>query len=434
METKTSGKRLYRINFINVEALLTTVLALWPLFHFIWVNLKVAQRFHGVNSSIFLICLIAILALLCNHKIKIKYLLIWIPFFLVIVTGIVMGRSLTMETARDLMAYAAMVVCYISIEGETDYKIIVVRILFLAGFFVSLTVLADLMFGLFRTKLIWIYTEGARSHKLSNSTTGGIIPSLGGAGCFILPGIAAYISLLRYRHRRIRVVESIVLIIFLITFIVIHKRSFALGSIAAVLIIWMFRRFFLYGSKPGKKTVNISKIISAVVTSLIFAGLLIVLYEEVPMIQEAVNLYISRFNTEDTTLSGRTQLYALAWRLFKSRPFMGVGWSKYRLYSYRLFSRYQDFTVDTHNVYLQLLAESGLMGLSTYLIPVVYLMIASLNHFRKSITGAFYQEQRCIFELGLFLEFFYLIYSMAGNPLYDYSFFAIYFLGLFLLK
>jgi O-antigen ligase len=86
---------------------------------------------------------------------------------------------------------------------------------------------------------------------------------------------------------------------------------------------------------------------------------------------------------DEATQSGRTFLWLTAARLFLAHPFLGVGYGNYRFLYVDFVPRTGAGVLDAHNIYLQLLAETGLAGFLSFFILLGLLFSLSF----KSIHG-----------------------------------------------
>jgi O-antigen ligase len=85
---------------------------------------------------------------------------------------------------------------------------------------------------------------------------------------------------------------------------------------------------------------------------------------------------LDRFTTSDTTGSGRTDIWTVGWRMVKAHPIDGVGAGNFQVSSIHYLLqpgtiRFSIYIVDqpkvAHNIYLQVLAELGIVGLLLFL-------------------------------------------------------------------
>lgn len=409
----------------TIENLLVILFGFWAVFQNIWLNLRISQYLGSVAFSVIILWIIAIFTLIMHLRLKAKSLYIWLVFFLCIGLQVVSGKAIWTSTLADLSVYFCTFIICSCVDPNMRNKDLLMKTLIISGLFIAFTVLIDQVTHLFRSALIGIYSNAAASYKLHFSGTGGILPNTAAAGGFIVSGLACYITRLRIQKKRPSIKNWIIILIYSVSFVVIRKRGFALDIIAALFILYVAG--FIW--KPNKSSIDIKRFIRRLVLlfGIVAAGL--VLYNYVPFIRDAADTYIKKFLREDTTLSGRTFLFALAIQLFKTSPIFGIGWARYRTYTRGVLSSNLNNTYDAHNVYLQVLSETGIVGLVFYVIALIAAMIPGARKLKESIRNND-EGRRPVLELGMFLQLFYLFYSLSGNPLYDYTFFVVYFIGI----
>lgn len=199
------------------------------------------------------------------------------------------------------------------------------------------------------------------------------------------------------------------------------KRAHLIFGMAAVFTVY----FFCNPEKVGNKTFKLTLIGIVGVAGLIIAS------QYVP----AVSTFFDRFSSveEDSTLQSRFTFWILAIQMFTQSPLLGKGWFAFR-YQYRLnlyntsirSARYD--LLDCHNVYIQLLAETGIVGLIFYLIIVVYVLTLTFHLLRHSRSEIEQSNLYAPLVFSALMQIFYLLYSLTGNCLYDITS-AFYFLA-----
>ena len=288
----------------------------------------------------------------------------------------------------------------------------------------AVTVILDMLFGMFQRTLIGLYTERAANAKQTISVNSGILPYTSSAGGYICMALVSYITLLRIQGRKLRAVSWVVIALLVISFFILRKRGFTLDMILSFAIVW-----FVGNIMNKKRKINIKR--SVQIISAFFAVLIvgIVLYFSVSGIREIVDNYLVRFSTDDTTLSGRTVLYDLAWNRFRLHPVFGIGWGNYRGLTTGIFDSTSDSTYAAHNVYLQLLCETGVVGTVVFLMASFGTLIYGFKKLKSSLSND-NPISTIIIQCGLFFQLFFLTYCMSGNPLYDYNFLVLYFIGI----
>lgn len=158
---------------------------------------------------------------------------------------------------------------------------------------------------------------------------------------------------------------------------------------------------------------NIAKFI-IIVLGIILAAVIIAKY--VPSFSNIVKRF-TNFGSDIT--GGRQPLYILAYDMFKQNIFWGNGWGSYKYFanSSVIGSIYgHDSFMYAHNVYLQVLAETGIIGFGIYITFIFYNLYNNIKIIKITI-GA----NKDIFTYTLFIQLFYLQYSMTGNALYDFG-------------
>ena len=113
--------------------------------------------------------------------------------------------------------------------------------------------------------------------------------------------------------------------------------------------------------------------------------------------------------------NGRFELWGYALKLFRSNPIWGVGWRRY--HEYALVNLHED--IEAHNVYLQMLAECGIIGFLLYIIPVIGGLIFTFCFLKKMYNRRNSGIYR-LMKLSLSVQLFMLFYACTGNTLYDY--------------
>jgi O-antigen ligase len=141
----------------------------------------------------------------------------------------------------------------------------------------------------------------------------------------------------------------------------------------------------------------------------------------IPNVLNAINRFI-KLSDEGNIDAGRSDLYALAFSLFKTSPLLGIGWGKYK-YIYAALNPLDIFTIQVHNVYLQLLCETGIFGfiifVSAFIASFVFAVRLFVNYRKKKIELP--ENSSYILMFSLFMQTFFLLYCFTGNPLYDFQ-------------
>ena len=237
------------------------------------------------------------------------------------------------------------------------------------------------------------YRAGLSSHYSGNATV-----------CAILV-ICSFIKIIEKKQNR---KAKLLFLINLFALILTTKRAHLLFSTAAIVIIY-------YIENPKKIAGKIFKfsIIGLVAAAVLYIGILYI-----PVIRMTYERMI-KIGTDSESLS-RLAYWKLALDLFRKSPILGIGWLGFR-YQYRIAfntygSRFE--LLNAHNVYVQTLCETGILGFCFYCVCLFILLKATFNLYKSNLES---KDKNAIL-LGLAIQIFYLFYSLTGNCLYDNTF------------
>lgn len=140
-------------------------------------------------------------------------------------------------------------------------------------------------------------------------------------------------------------------------------------------------------------------------------------------ISAAFERIAAMFGTENETSdisNGRFKLYAIAWNFFKQSPILGIGW---REFSKEVVNFYNQDSVlrDAHNVFLQLLCETGVIGFLIFMSLFISAITQTIQLAVKSTKNALClsDKTKIVLIFSLCYQVFFLTYCITGNPLYD---------------
>ena len=223
--------------------------------------------------------------------------------------------------------------------------------------------------------------------------------------------LAAFAVLMSAKGNLSKRQRNIYLLLFSLAFfavILTTKRAHLLFGVMSMLVVYYF-------CNPEKIHSRGFKI---VIAGLLLIPVIYLISLKVP----AVNAVLTRFQDldEDSHMLSRFRMWEIAWNMFLRKPIFGNGWSSFRyaMNSSYLGARYG--YMNAHNVYLQLLAETGLAGFFLYMSILIYLIWNSFKLLRictkKSI-----REPGLLISLYFSSAFliFYSLYSFTGNCFYD---------------
>ena len=180
------------------------------------------------------------------------------------------------------------------------------------------------------------------------------------------------------------------------------KRSLFLIPVMGLIV------FALFFSKKHKVSIALG-------VSLALIGLLSLAYSFVPQ----VSLVFDRlFADNGDPLSGRNHIWSYAIQMFESSPVIGKGFLSFNAYinaqGFRYYGMYWNY--QAHNVYLQLLAELGIIGLLIFVALICVLLVGLIRIFLtwKNVKGF----EPVILLTAVYWSILIAIYSMSANTIY----------------
>ena len=148
----------------------------------------------------------------------------------------------------------------------------------------------------------------------------------------------------------------------------------------------------------------------------------VALFTLVPSLAVVLERFQIASQMDDPTL-GRSGMVQIAMALFLSNPLQGIGWGNTQNLVF--------VNTNIHNVYAQLLAETGIVGFTVFVgwfIIILTFTLRKIVAIRKGRITAVPNELCHLCFSGCF-QFFFLVYCMTGNPLYDRMMYIPYFIA-----
>lgn len=244
--------------------------------------------------------------------------------------------------------------------------------------------------------------------------------SLNGTYCGVTTIIlGAQIIANKAMKRKVKITTISLFFLSFIALLLTSKRAHLLFSVIALVVVY-------YVINPEKRSNKMFKIALLGVAALLVIAILI---ETGSPLAATFNRFLE--SDKGDISNGRFIMWLLAIQEFLNHPIIGLGWQGYR-YSYaeNLFvagnyaggEYLEGFKLlDTHNVYLQVLCETGIIGFAFFLIAILVPLISAFR-----LAKEFLRERNiCIvrqlaFSIGI--QVFMLVYCLTGCCINDITF------------
>ena len=245
----------------------------------------------------------------------------------------------------------------------------------------------------------------------SMSRYSGFLPFAGICAFFVSIGIGIILInlfLIKSHKNFVHIIFQLLLLFaFIFALLITGSRIMILGSIISFIIITLFTQKQL---RKGITTFLMTLMIFAIIV-------LIVLY----ILPDSSNPILQYF-TRTASINDRFILYKLAWQLFLQNPIWGHGINTFISFTYLNYLNEHTFA---HNVFIQLLAETGIIGTLLFMAFLCRFYFISIKIINK--VDEFTKEEKIAILLSFFVQNLFLIYCFTGNPIYDYPLLFIYF-------
>lgn len=185
------------------------------------------------------------------------------------------------------------------------------------------------------------------------------------------------------------------------TLLLTTKRGHLIFGILSIFIVC----FYIYRKKI------ISYVVKLLNYFIVLCILLFVTYNFYP---DFIGLF-DRF--QDASDSGRFNLWEKAFMFWTEKPLFGIGWGCFQ----EKYLKYDFVSYNVHNTYIQILCETGIIGFMVYIFFLLNNMAKMLFCLKR--IKCFCPECRLLIKFNTAIQFFFLLYSLTGNCLYDNTLF-----------
>lgn len=341
----------------------------------------------------------------------------FVIFLLFLVLQILHGFILYQD--NDLIYAITFCAFFIFASADTKWHIPLIKVLGLMGIVYAVSTLILIPLKSVYINLIAPMYTGNYSRLIEWYDQGhypGITDHYSTNGMMIINGLFVFGSALFYDNKNKintgRFKNAVYFVLVLGALIMCGKRAhFLFGAIALIL------GYFVYTSNEKNRYFKYFGIACALLLVLVFG------YYFIP----AINNVVSRFFDmgEDVSILGRYQFWDVALRAFDVNKLFGIGWFGFRT----IVAPKVYYTGHAHNVYIQLLCETGIVGFSVIVVFFAYFLYKGYDALRcvahnKSAIG---QNRQILVLFAFMYQIYFLLYCVTGNPLYDGYVFPVYF-------
>lgn len=236
------------------------------------------------------------------------------------------------------------------------------------------------------------------SHSWASNHPSGLSAHYSSNGMYLALGLGASFILGFYKQNRL-IYWSIAVII-LMALLLCGKRAHLGMPIVSIFLLMQLHQY-----KNLKK-----RIVYLILGVSFLGGVFWVVHAYFPDFTNTFNRFIETAESGDFTMS-RELFIRKSLTEFNRSPIIGIGWGNISKVIHH----------DAHNVYIQLITETGIIGFALFMGIFYHGMSRSIKLYlavrQKKIIVSTAQEIMLAFSV--FYQSFFLMYCLTGNPLYD---------------
>ena len=325
---------------------------------------------------------------------------------------------------RFTLFFSVFILIHIALSQRNDWhKSFYITALIMSYIFVIITIFgyffpdtyAKIFFPLFSSK-----SQAKMLKLMNNGAQVGLTNQTAKNGFLISIGLGMLINLM-LNNKEPKILIYISTVLYIIALIMTLKRSFVVAHIFSIIVIVAIN--FKINNKKINKKINNKKINNNLRLLIIISMIIIILIFK--PFRPAFENIVKRFTITDDKdfTSGRVKIYKAGFKLFKEKPFIGNG-----IYSTPLLleERFELCGIQQmHNIYLQFLAELGLIGTFIFITLIV---AAYLITYKLFIKACYCDKENAKLMLGtsFYIQNVWLIYGFFGNPFTEHIFLLTY--------
>ena len=356
---------------------------------------------------VILLLIIDILYISIERNIKIKINLsttLWYLFIFLGIASMTWSNSNLFEGVKYVVSLAIFYLNYILLSANKNWCDTLINILFLISSFFMLGSILQMIAPDYVLEINKLHLNDSQFDIARGMFRDGFIVGFTyqtGINGYIISMFMAIIlmKISIYKKRKIKLLLIIMYILAFYLLFMTGKRGFILFNIIVFL-------FFIIKLSKYKFRAFIPIIL------FIFMNLLMLSYTEVG------NRIVRRTIMNNDISTGRWRMAKLMWYDFLDSPIIGNG-----IYT----------TIDTvnayhgHNIYLQVLRETGLLGFIPFICIIVFSLFSSIVLLNNTKNSKLY---RYVVGFSLYMQIIFIFWGVTGNPLYDLYALLVYFISI----
>lgn len=245
---------------------------------------------------------------------------------------------------------------------------------------------------------------------LNTMNVAGLTPSTAFTAGVLVVGL---FSVLFTWNERAKLKNLLLCVIIAVGILLTGKRAHLIFPVIAFLI------YYVMIAKGNKKIDRLISVVFLATVLVVLFMFIAPLFSDIDSIARTYSMLQNIFSGGDIndSISGRGVLYENAIVLWHQNILLGSGWGT--------FQSLTGMSTMVHNIYLQLLCETGIIGLSLFVISVTTSLLYTNKQLRFALNCKNIEKAQAL-KFSLVYQLFFLLYGISGNCLFDYSYLLVY--------
>lgn len=364
-----------------------------------------------ITNLYFLLIMIFILAFIISMKKNLNLLInnqniLWLICLLCVLVTLIYSAD-RVSTFKFLIMFFCLIFTKMIYEQTSNWQRIILSLFFIFSLVHVIATLAQFAFPSTIDRLNSILMSGenlaVNRILLSNNAYAGITGQTGANSLYITIFISICISkfIMYPKHK---IIYLCLLFCGLFAILLTAKRGPILFNLIDIFIVTVI-----------VMKLNHKKMKSVVIFFIVFF-LAVIIFYYTPAAQRIVEKYM-HLASENDVLNGRNELWRQSFDIFLDNPVFGVGANTIVLF----------IGDSSHNTYIQILAEFGIIGSLFFYAAFIATMITSYMNVRTLFYGQeLNNEEKTGIIISLYIQIYFLLYGLSGNALYNIVVFTAY--------
>lgn len=353
-----------------------------------------------------ILCFICVVALVLKKKHKINcesIICLLLAGFIFLNAILSIDKMASMQWAKYILSMLLVIVY----SFDTDFWIRYEKVCFVWAIIMAISVIVSAISPTFITTFFgWVlgYTSDNAVTFLKKAASGqyaGFAREIAEAAVICNYGIAVCYAKL-FIEKKVSKKDIILLFLLFIGLILTTKRTlFVVPFVLIPILVLLTQK----GLNNKIKWMLIFLVIVSFVAILIF---------NVPQLGKIVERFTETENYED--VGGRAALWEISRDMFANAKIMGQGYGAYNTYAFNYGFRFmgEKWVSNGHNIYLQLLGETGIVGFVLIMSSFLLVLLNSINCLRKDYVT---DDDKKHLVFCVYIQIMFFIYGVTGNVL-----------------